>query len=74
MIWPQRHRETPTDLEAVQRDMKVARAALEQVERATEKSRSRWPLIRRTVAILEEIRDTNHLAEDLHTIFTSQRS
>lgn len=52
-------------------DLEAARQAREQVERATEKSRSRWPLIRRTVAVLEEIRRENHLAEDLHVIFSS---
>lgn len=63
------HAVTPADAA----DLAQARQAREQVERATESSRSRWPLISRTVAILEEIRRENHLADDLRVIFTSHQ-
>jgi hypothetical protein len=61
------------DLEAARVARERIEQEREQVERAIESGRSRWPLILATVARLREIREENHLADDLHVIFTGHR-
>lgn len=55
-------------------DVAEARKALSEVRKATESSRSRWPMVLEIKAKLREIRETNHLAEDLKLIFSEHRS
>ncbi|MES2211365.1 MAG: hypothetical protein V4515_14475 [Chloroflexota bacterium] len=54
-------------------DLAAAREARARIERELAATRSRWPAVAATVARLREIREENHLAEDLHTIFTAHR-
>jgi uncharacterized coiled-coil DUF342 family protein len=54
-------------------DIAAAREARERIERTMQTSRLRWPRVRAIAARLEEIREENHLAEDLHVIFSERR-
>lgn len=63
------HAVTPADMA----DLQAARKAREQVEKATEISRSRWPLINQVTAYLRQVHEENHLADDLRLIFGTRR-
>lgn len=62
------HPVTPADVA----DLAAAREALAAAHRESAELRSRWPVVQSTVARLREIRRENHLAADLHTIFTTR--
>lgn len=73
MIWrrgrsgrPREHAVTPADVA----DLAAAKEARARVERQIETGRSRWPAVMSIKAKLREIREENHLADDLHVIFT----
>lgn len=74
MIWRRRAAESRerTVTPAQAEDLAEAREALHRVQKATESGRSRWPLILEIKAKLKEIRETNHLREDLEVIFTKR--
>lgn len=70
MIWRrQHHRVTP----AQAAEIAEARKATERVRREIESSRRRWPQVESIAARLREIRRENHLADDLHMIFSERR-
>lgn len=54
-------------------DIAEAQRALSEVRKATERGRSRWPAVLEIKAKLREIREENHLADDLLLIFTERR-
>ena len=70
MIWRrQHHRVTPAQVA----EIAEARKATERVRREIESSRRRWPQVESIAARLREIRRENHLADDLHMIFSERR-
>lgn len=72
MIWLNRRNPGRAVTPAQAADIAAARAARERIERTMETSRSRWPRVRAIAARLEQIREENHLAEDLRAIFSDR--
>jgi hypothetical protein len=54
---------------AAQPELDAARRARAESEQAMEAGRSRWPIVHAIVSRSREIRQENHLAEDLRAIF-----
>ncbi len=61
--------EHAAELDAVRADIRRAEEAAAEADQATARTAARWPRVDSILTAAREIRERNHLAEDLRVIF-----